>query len=321
MCNNNGHCRKFDAGVMCPSYRVTRDEQHTTRGRANTLRLALSGQLGDEDLGGEAVHAALDLCVSCKGCRRECPTGVDMAKMKIESLAAYNQRHGIALRDRLIAHLPRYAPALSARRVACRTWLTRLPGAARLGRIRARAVGAASRCRRGAAVSCSAGALGHGVRRRTDAKSCCSSTRSAIISRTKAPPTRARVLEAAGYTVHTNAVPGERPLCCGRTFLAAGWSTRRRPRHGERSTALVPYARRGVAIVGLEPSCLLGMRDEFLSYGFGEDAELVARHAMLFEEFLVRERSGRPPDAAVEAAAASARRCCTGIAIRKPSPR
>jgi NAD-dependent dihydropyrimidine dehydrogenase PreA subunit len=88
MCNNNGHCRKFDTGTMCPSYRVTRDEQHTTRGRANTLRLALSGQLGSEDLAGDAVHAALDLCVSCKGCKRECPTGVDMAKLKIEALAA-----------------------------------------------------------------------------------------------------------------------------------------------------------------------------------------------------------------------------------------
>ena len=79
-----------------PSYRVTRDEQHTTRGRANTLRLALSGQLGGEDLAGDAVHAALDLCVSCKGCKRECPTGVDMAKLKIEALAARAERHGIA---------------------------------------------------------------------------------------------------------------------------------------------------------------------------------------------------------------------------------
>src|SRR5947208_1643884 len=81
MCNNNGHCRKFDAGTMCPSYRVTGDEAHVTRGRANTLRLALSGQLGDEDLSGDAVHAALELCVSCKGCKRECPTGVDTARL------------------------------------------------------------------------------------------------------------------------------------------------------------------------------------------------------------------------------------------------
>ncbi len=80
MCNNNGHCRKFDAGTMCPSYRVTRDEQHLTRGRANTLRLALSGQLGPDAFTSDAVHETMDLCVGCKGCKRDCPTGVDMAQ-------------------------------------------------------------------------------------------------------------------------------------------------------------------------------------------------------------------------------------------------
>ena len=80
MCNNNGHCRKFDAGTMCPSYRVTRDEQHATRGRANSLRLALSGQLGPDALTSQALYDTLALCVSCKGCKRECPTGVDMAR-------------------------------------------------------------------------------------------------------------------------------------------------------------------------------------------------------------------------------------------------
>src|SRR5205807_9084474 len=79
MCTNNGHCRKFDAGTMCPSYRATRDEEHLTRGRANTLRLALSRQVPFED-----ARDALELCVSCKGCKRECPTGVDMARMKVE---------------------------------------------------------------------------------------------------------------------------------------------------------------------------------------------------------------------------------------------
>ncbi len=113
MCNNNGHCRKFDAGTMCPSYRVTRDEQHLTRGRANTLRLALSGQLGADALNGDAVHEALDLCVGCKGCKRDCPTGVDMAKMKIEVLAQRRLRHGLSLKQRLVAHLPAYAPLAS----------------------------------------------------------------------------------------------------------------------------------------------------------------------------------------------------------------
>ncbi len=114
MCNNNGHCRKFDAGTMCPSYRVTREERHLTRGRANTLRLALSGQLevnaNEDALGSEELYATLELCVSCKGCRRECPTGVDMAKMKVEFLHHYRKRHRLALKDRLVAFLPRYAP-------------------------------------------------------------------------------------------------------------------------------------------------------------------------------------------------------------------
>ena len=143
--------RKFDAGTMCPSFRVTRDEQHLTRGRANTLRLALSGQLlpslseggagggsspGDrmieDSFTSEAVRDALDLCVSCKGCKRECPTGVDMARMKIEFLHHYKKRHGYTLKDRLIAHLPDYAHAAS--RVP---WLAnlrdRIPGAPALG--------------------------------------------------------------------------------------------------------------------------------------------------------------------------------------------
>src|ERR1700722_18869992 len=114
MCNNNGHCRKFDADTMCPSFRVTRDEQHVTRGRANTLRLALSGQLGADALTSQAMYDTMDLCVSCKGCRRECPTGVDMARMKVEFLSHYKARHGYTLKDRMIGSLPDYASFASA---------------------------------------------------------------------------------------------------------------------------------------------------------------------------------------------------------------
>ncbi|MDX1711281.1 MAG: FAD-binding and (Fe-S)-binding domain-containing protein, partial [Rhodovibrionaceae bacterium] len=110
MCNNNGACRKLAGGVMCPSYRVTHDERDVTRGRANTLRLALTGQLGPEALSSPEMRETLDLCVACKGCRRECPTGVDMARMKIEATAQYRKTAPLALRDRLVAHLPRYAP-------------------------------------------------------------------------------------------------------------------------------------------------------------------------------------------------------------------
>jgi hypothetical protein len=106
MCNNNGTCRKLAGGVMCPSYRVTRDERHSTRGRANTLRLAISGQLGPDGFTGDDMKETLDLCLSCKGCRRECPSGVDMARMKIEFLHHYHARHGLPLRERLVAELP-----------------------------------------------------------------------------------------------------------------------------------------------------------------------------------------------------------------------
>jgi FAD/FMN-containing dehydrogenase/Fe-S oxidoreductase len=110
MCNNNGACRKIEGGVMCPSYRVTRDERDVTRGRANSLRLAVTGQLGPDALTSDEMAETMKLCVSCKACRRECPTGVDMARMKIEVMAARAARFGFSLRDRLIGWLPRYAP-------------------------------------------------------------------------------------------------------------------------------------------------------------------------------------------------------------------
>ncbi len=110
MCNNNGACRKMAGGAMCPSYRVTRDERDVTRGRANTLRLAISGQLGPDALASDEMAETLKLCVSCKACRRECPTGVDMARMKIEVQAARAKKNGITLHDRLVGWLPRYAP-------------------------------------------------------------------------------------------------------------------------------------------------------------------------------------------------------------------
>src|SRR3954467_13105508 len=116
MCNNNGACRKIESGVMCPSYRVTREERDVTRGRANSLRLAITGQLGPDALTSDEMAETLKLCVSCKACRRECPTGVDMARMKIEVQAARAAKHGLSRHDKLVGYLPRYAP-----------WAARLP--------------------------------------------------------------------------------------------------------------------------------------------------------------------------------------------------
>src|SRR5256885_11238854 len=111
---------------MCPSYRVTREERDVTRGRANSLRLAITGQLGPDALTSDEMAETLKLCVSCKACRHECPTGVDMAKMKIEVLAARASTHGLSLRDRLVAFLLRYA-ALAARFAPLANWRNNSP--------------------------------------------------------------------------------------------------------------------------------------------------------------------------------------------------
>jgi FAD/FMN-containing dehydrogenase/Fe-S oxidoreductase len=295
MCNNNGHCRKFDAGIMCPSYRVTRDEQHLTRGRANTLRLALSGQLGPNAFTSDATYATMDLCVGCKGCKRECPTGVDMAKMKIEFLSHYKARHGFTLQDRLIAHLPVYAAA--ARRVAGLLNLRdTLPGAAWLsekvtGLSRRRPLPIwrtdtfwRSRDARLLAseqeVLAAARTNGRGVLLFVDTFNGALDSDNAFAA--------VRVLRAAGYTLGTlNRENGH--YCCGRTYLSTGMIQRAKARVGELIRALLPYARAGVAIVGLEPSCLLTLRDESLVMGLGEAAQCVAKHALLFEEFVWRE--------------------------------
>jgi FAD/FMN-containing dehydrogenase/Fe-S oxidoreductase len=289
MCNNNGHCRKFDPGTMCPSYRVTRDEQHSTRGRANTLRLALSGQLDGEDLAGDAVRSALDLCVSCKGCRRECPTGVDMAKLKIEARAARAARYGVALPERVTAYLPRYAPMLSRMR-----WLPslreRLPGAAVIAE---RWLGLSARRSlprwRDSYLRRYDGTTARDARADKEVVLFVD-TFSNYFAHEDAAAAHI-VLERAGYAVRSNAVAGARPLCCGRTFLAAGMVDQAKAEARRTLDALLPWVRRGISVVGLEPSCMLGMRDEFLDYGFAADADALAANSFLLEEFLVREKA------------------------------
>ncbi len=271
MCNNNGHCRKFDAGTMCPSYRATRDEEHLTRGRANTLRLALSGQVPLE-----AAREALELCVSCKGCKRECPTGVDMARMKIEFTARDKATRGFSARDRAIAYLPRYAP-----------WAARVaPLANAASGLLRRLAGFTGRrelpkWRRDYFVERAWAKRGdHEVVLFVDTFTRWfepENARAAI-----------RVLEAAGYRVHAaEAALQGRPLCCGRTFLAAGMVEEARVEARRVLEALAPWAERAVPIIGLEPSCLFSFRDEYSVLLPGGGA--LAQRAQLFEEFVAEE--------------------------------
>jgi Fe-S oxidoreductase len=302
MCNNNGHCRKFDAGTMCPSYRVTRDEQHLTRGRANTLRLALSGQLGPDAFTSEAMHETMDLCVGCKGCKRDCPTGVDMAKMKVEFLDHYKKRHGHTLKDKLVAYLPDYAHKASRM-----PWLLNLRNTCRAPLARRKAAGL---FRQALAARM---AQRHLLARQGPTSPGCSRPPGSVLSaaarggkaavlfvdtfngtfESENAFAAARVLKAAGYVLHTVEKRGGHH-CCGRTFLASGMVDEAKLRAEALIDALLPLAQAGIPIVGLEPSCLLTLRDETLAMGFGDKAETVAKQALLFEEFIAREiKAGR----------------------------
>jgi Fe-S oxidoreductase len=292
MCNNNGHCRKFDAGTMCPSYRVTRDERHVTRGRANSLRLALSGQLGADGLASREVYDALALCVSCKGCKRECPTGVDMASMKVEFLHHYHKRRPRTLHDKLVAHLPRYA-----RRAAALAPLLnlrdRVPGLAALSEVLAgfSARRSLPRWRRD-------WFRGQCVVPAPQPTAGPSTPRDVVLLadtfNTYFEPENlraaVRVLAAAGYRVIV-ASDGERALCCGRTYLATGMVDEARAEASRTVAALAPHVARGTAVVGLEPSCVLGLRDEFRTLLPGAGSAALAAAALTFEEFVVREQA------------------------------
>ncbi|MBC9178149.1 FAD-binding and (Fe-S)-binding domain-containing protein [Pseudoroseomonas ludipueritiae] len=280
MCNNNGTCRKFDADVMCPSFRATRDEQHLTRGRANTLRLALTGQLGPDALAGDEVAEALSLCVSCKGCKRECPTGVDMAKMKIEASHARAKKHGIRLKDRIIAELPRWAP-----------WAAKLPGLANL-RDTIPGLAALSERALGLAAGRSLPRFRRDAFRDSEARHDGAGQEVILFADTfnrYYEPENLRdavtVLGAAGFRVTPAAAADGRPLCCGRTYLAAGMVDEAR---AEARRTLEALSGSDAPVLGLEPSCLTTLRDEFLSLLPGPQAEALATRAELATAFLAK---------------------------------
>jgi len=338
MCNNNGACRARDPGVMCPSFRASGDERHLTRGRANTLRLALSGQLGPEALVSTDMRETMDLCISCKGCKRECPTGVDMARMKIEFLHHHRRRHGLSRRDRLIAWLPRYAP-YAARLAPLLNLRNRVSLLAQLGE---RWFGLSAQRQlpkwsarpyrgvtqpeltplrpfggRGRGPLRSNGRVRwaptsdvesptspqpsppQGAEREKDAAERSPEGRDVVLlvdtfNRWFEPENaRAaeRVLTRAGYRVVNPDPRRGRPLCCGRTFLAAGLVDEARKEARRMVEALASYMRDGAPIVGLEPSCLLTLRDEFPAILPGAETKALAEHALLFEEFVETERA------------------------------
>ncbi len=288
MCNGAGICRKRTTGTMCPSFMVTREEEHSTRGRANALRAALAGGLPHSELRSERMYAVMDLCIECKACKAECPSSVDMAKIKFEFLAHYYEEHPIPWRSRLFGDIAlmnrlgagRLAPLANG--VLALEWVKR--GLERFWGIsqqrtlpKLTAEPYTTWYRKNAQKRRRTGDRRASVVLFHDTFNSYNSPEIAIAA--------TRVLEAAGFDVQ---LPGHR--CCGRPMISKGLMEQARRMARHTVDQLAPYARSGVPIIGLEPSCLLTLRDEYLSL-LPDDpaAQAVAGQALLFEEFVTRE--------------------------------
>ncbi len=287
MCSGVGLCRKTREGTMCPSYMVTRDEAHSTRGRANTLRLAMAGQLGNVKLSDEGVHEVLDLCLECRACKSECPVGVDMARYKSEFLAGYWDRHGVSLTAHAFGSArtaavwgSRFAPLSNA---IANTGLARWAAEKLTGVDRRRS-------------------LPQWTRRTLRKQAIQPGTRN------PEPGTARALLFADTFTDHADpeiglaaidvmkaaGIPaGVAPnVCCGRPLISQGRLVEARRLAAANVDALFDAAERGQAIVFVEPSCLSAVREDAPDLLRGElqrRARVVAARSVLFEEFLEGE--------------------------------
>jgi Fe-S oxidoreductase len=290
MCNGVGVCRKKLEGTMCPSYMATRDEEHSTRGRANALRAVLSGRMAATEFHGKRLYEVMDLCLECKGCKAECPSNVDMAKLKYEFLHHYYKANGLPLRNRLFGHIERLNRLMS-RVPTLANWMTSVP----FNRWLMEKVAGVDRRRPLPALADET--FTDWFLKRESLRKRLVATRAlrgevvlfhdTFVTYNTPEIGRAAVqlLEAAGYQV----VLVERK-CCGRPLISKGMLTEARDNAAWNVERLHPYAARGVAIVGLEPSCLLTIRDEWVDLLRTDEARAVAAQSALLEQFLLRER-------------------------------
>lgn len=287
MCNGVGACRKVLTGTMCPSYMVTREEEHSTRGRANALRAVLSGLLPPSEFTSQRLYQVLDLCLECKGCKAECESSVDMAKLKYEFLAHYYKAHGWPLRTRLFANIATLG-RLGSATAPLSNWLASSP----LGRW---AVGRLGIHPRRPLPPFARPTFTAWFRRHTPAPQAGRKGEVVLFHDTFMDyhyPSVGRaavaLLERAGYRVLL--AP---KVCCGRPLISKGMLERAREHARRNVEALFPYAQKGIPIVGCEPSCLLTLRDEYPDLLAGDErVRTVAQQAVLLDTFLVRLAEG-----------------------------
>jgi FAD/FMN-containing dehydrogenase/Fe-S oxidoreductase len=286
-CNGAGVCRKETTGTMCPSFMATREEEHSTRGRANALRAALSGILPPEALTSERMYDVMDLCVECKSCKAECPSAVDMAKIKFEFLTRYYQVHGIPLRVRLFGAVPAlsriasgpWAPLINTvmSSQVFRTLMEKVFGISRhrvMPKFTSQPFTSWFKQHKSKMVPAVADQRERKIVLFNDTFNTYNSPEVAISA--------TEVFEAAGFEV---ILPGHK--CCGRPMISKGLVDQARKAARETVDRLYPFAQQGLPIVGLEPSCLLSMRDEYHYLLPGDPkVQVVSDQCYTFEEFI-----------------------------------
>jgi Fe-S oxidoreductase len=294
VCINSGLCRTHSKGVMCPSYRVSGVDGHSTGGRVKMLKAALNGELGALPFADPELAEAMDLCVSCKGCKRECENEVDMAAIKIEYLAQRQAQTGPSLRTRLFAGLPRFLHRWP--------WLKGLPALRNrqpwLAALGEKALGISARRRLPEPATHAFRAPEHGAAGEIAREVVLFVDTFTLHFEPDIAAAALAVLNAAGYRAIVAGAAADdaeagRPLCCGRTWLAHGLVADARREASRVLAALLPHADAGRPIVGLEPACILSLRDEHTMLGLGEPALKLAQRILLFEEFIAKEHTAK----------------------------
>jgi len=286
MCNGAGVCRQLENGVMCPSFQATRDETHSTRGRANALRAAMMGLLGPDGMTSEELYAVMDLCLSCHACKNECPSSVDMAKLKAEFLHAYYREHGVPLRSRIfanIAALNKMAQPLAP----LANWALR-----GLGKWAMRAMGV-HKNRSLPAYAAQTFSAWYRKSYPGQNSRIQNPSRQVVFfhdtfmehNHPEIGKAAIQILKAAGYAP---IILFDRK-CCGRPAVSKGLLDEAKAKAEHNVALLAPYAREGIAIIGVEPSCTAMLVDEYLDLVPGDASRMVAQRTFLFEQFLVRE--------------------------------
>ncbi len=283
MCNGNGFCRKKDGGTMCPSYMVTLEEEHSTRGRANALRAILTGKVDKSAYTSGELYRTLELCVSCKGCKGECPTNVDMAKLKEEFLYHYHRAHGLPIRDRLFGNIALLSKIGSVT-APVSNWMLNLPSTRwllqaflgihhkrKLPPFRHKTLEAWFRKH-------------HNGTWEENPKTVVFFHDTFVnYNYPHIGQAAVKLLEAAGYDV---ILPEKK--CCGRPFISKGMLDEAKANALYNLEKLYPYVEKGYPIVGLEPSCMVTFREEYPAMLDDPRVSALAENTFLFEEFFMR---------------------------------